>query len=63
MRDLLSNKSQFIGQLQEDKSFGSALVISSTLQLTSKQWFITQQITARADLCLKQRRFIVDSTS
>ena len=30
----------------------SALVIWSTLQLTSKQWFITQQITARADLFL-----------
>ena len=32
-----------------------SLVIWSTLQLTSKHWFITQQITARADLLLKQR--------
>ena len=31
----------------------SALVIWSTLQLTSKQLFITQQIIARADLFLK----------
>ena len=31
----------------------SALVIWSTLQLTFKQWFITQQITAGADLFLK----------
>ena len=30
----------------------SALVIWSTWQLTSKQWFITQKITARGDLCL-----------
>ena len=35
VRDLLSNR--------------SALVIRSTLQWISKQWFITQQITARAD--------------
>ena len=31
----------------------STLVIWSTLQLTYKQWFITQQITAQADLFLK----------
>ena len=31
-----------------------ALVIWSSLQLTSKQWIITQQFTARADLFLKQ---------
>ena len=30
-----------------------ALVIWSSLQLTSKQWIITQQFTARADLFLK----------
>ena len=33
---------------------GCALVIWSSLQLTSKQWIITQQITAGADLFLKQ---------
>ena len=32
----------------------SALVIWSTLQLTSKQWFISLQLTARDDLFLKQ---------
>ena len=32
-----------------------ALVIWSPLQLTSKQWIITQQFTAGADLFLKQR--------
>ena len=32
-----------------------ALVIWSSLQLTSKQWIITQQFTAGADLFLKQR--------
>ena len=40
-----------------------ALVIWSSLQLTSKQWIITQQFTAWADLFLKQRthklRYIV----
>ena len=32
-----------------------ALVIWSSLQLTSKQWIITQQFTAGADLFLKQK--------
>ena len=36
-----------------------ALVIWSSLQLTSKQWIITQQFTAGADLFLKQTRFCV----
>ena len=33
-----------------------ALVIWSSLQLTSKQWVITQQFTARSDLFLKYRK-------
>ena len=33
-----------------------ALVIWSSLQLTSKQWIITQQFTAGADLFLKYRK-------
>ena len=37
-----------------------ALVIWSSLQLTSKQWIIKQQFTAGADLFLKQRRMDVD---
>ena len=39
-----------------------ALVIWSSLQLTSKQWIITQQFTVGADLFLKQRRIDGDST-
>ena len=35
-----------------------ALVIWSSLQLTSKQWIITQQFTAGADLFIKQNNFI-----
>ena len=35
-----------------------ALVIWSSLQLTSKQWIITQQFTARADLFLKWYSFL-----
>ena len=36
-----------------------ALVIWSSLQLTSKQWIITQQFTAGADLFLKWRHWFV----
>ena len=36
-----------------------ALVISSSLQLTSKQWIITQQFTARADLFLAEWQQII----
>ena len=46
VRELLCNNSLFVGQL-------CMLVIWSSLQLTSKQWIITQQFTARADLFLK----------
>ena len=35
-----------------------ALVIWSSLQLTSKQWIITQQFTAGADLFLKYKRIV-----
>ena len=36
-----------------------ALVIWSSLQLTSKQWIITQQFTAGADLFLKQNNWCI----
>ena len=36
-----------------------ALVIWSSLQMTSKQWIITQQFTAGADLFLKYNYFLV----
>ena len=39
-----------------------ALVIWSSLQLTSKQWIITQQFTARADLFLKYFTSLKDKT-
>ena len=35
-----------------------ALMIWSSLQLTSKQWIITQQFTARADLFLNYSKFL-----
>ena len=35
-----------------------ALMIWSSLQLTSKQWIITQQLTARADLFLDYSKFL-----
>ena len=37
------------------------LVICSSLQLTSKQWIITQQFTARADLFHKQVSMVIDT--
>ena len=36
-------------------------MIWSTLQLTSKLWYITQQITARADLFLKYKYYVGSS--
>ena len=54
MRELLSNNSLFVGKLYERINHSRcALVIWSSLQLTSKQWIITQQFTAGADLFLK----------
>ena len=63
VRELLSNNLLFDSQLYADKTLAlrsctqikhsrCALVIWSALQLTSKQWIFTQQLTARADLFL-----------
>ena len=51
--DLLSNKHNLPVICKKINHLRSALMIWSTLQLTSKQWFITQKITARVDLFLK----------
>ena len=58
MRELLSNNSLFVGQSKQINHSLFALVIWSPLQLTSKQWIITQQFTARADLFLKHMLWV-----
>ena len=50
MLELLSNNSLFVGWLYDDKSLTLRARDLSSLQLTSKQWIITQQFTARAVL-------------
>ena len=50
MYELLNNYSLFVGQFQQINQSRFAFVIWSPLQLTSKQWIITQRFTARADL-------------
>ena len=50
--ELLSNNLLFVGQLWADKS-----LTLCTHDLTSKQWIITQQVTARADLFLNDSIF------
>ena len=53
MCESLSNNSLFVGQLYKDKSLVLRARDWFSLQLTSKQWIIIQQFTARADLLLK----------
>ena len=55
MRELLSYNSMFVGQLYEDKSLRLHACDLISLQLISKQWIITQQITARVDLFLNYK--------
>ena len=54
VRNLLSKKISLSVSYKKVNHWPFALVIWSTLQRISKQWFITQQIAATADLFLKQ---------
>ena len=61
MRELLSNNSLLVGKLYEDKSLALLArdLIFFTTDLQTVNYYRLQQFTARADLFLKQREWLI----